>query len=346
MKKLIIALFSCFLLFISADSAEAALSCSFNSCPSGGIYVLRMSASSNAHAELPSQSNYSNYVCCSGISGTSCTGGTVFLKLSALTNAHVEQTNYSNYSNNACLTPSAGETISCNYSTSCSTGYVCLASISSGTNAHIGDCSAYSTKVCCTATAAPTFDFSVEVNPTSGSASQGSSVSTNVTATLLSGSTQSVTFSASGLPSGTSASFSPTACNPTCSSSMTINTVGSTPTGTYSINVCGTGGGLSRCVVYQLTVTAAGTQITAPGVTTNAATNITTTSATLNGTLNSMGNASFCLVWFEWGPTTSLGNVTSVQNRSSTGGFSANISGLNQNTTYYFKAFAKNGGSW
>lgn len=31
-------------------------------------------------------------------------------------------------------------------------GYVCLASISGGTNAHVGDCSAYTSKVCCQVT--------------------------------------------------------------------------------------------------------------------------------------------------------------------------------------------------
>lgn len=348
MKKIAIILFSVFLLFALADSTEAALSCyvGSGSCSSGGQAVLKMSASSNAHAELPAYSNYSSYVCCSGISGTSCSGGTAFLKLSAATNAHVERADYSNYGNSACLYPNSGETITCNYSTSCSSGYVCLASISDNTNAHIGDCSTYSTKVCCTASTVPTFDFSVSASPVSGSANQGSSVSTNVTANLLSGTTQSVSFSSSGLPSGASASFSPTSCNPTCSSSMTINTSGSTPTGTYNINICGTGGGLTRCTTYQLTVTTAGTQITAPGVTTNAATSITTSSATLNGTLTSMGNASFCLVFFQWGPTTSLGNFTSVQNLSSTGNFSANITGLTAGQTYYFKAYAKNGGSW
>ena len=146
MKRIIILSLSLFLLFILADSAEAALSCSFNSCPSGGIYVLRMSASYNAHAELPSQSNYSNYVCCSGISGTSCSGGTTFLRLSATTNAHVEENLYTYFSNNACLYPNSGETISCTYSTSCSSGYVCLASISDVYNAHIAQCGVYSRK--------------------------------------------------------------------------------------------------------------------------------------------------------------------------------------------------------
>src|SRR4030042_1010266 len=139
MKKLIILSLSVLLLFILADTTEATLSClpRSSSCLAGENVVLKMSASSNAHAELPSQSNYSNYVCCSGISGTLCGSGiTAFLKLSALTNAQVERADYFNYANSACLIPLAGETISCNYQpTSCSGGYTCLASISAPHNA-------------------------------------------------------------------------------------------------------------------------------------------------------------------------------------------------------------------
>ena len=194
------------------------------------------------------------------------------------------------------------------------------------------------------------FDFSIDIKPPSGSVMQGESVSTNVTATLVSGTTETVYFSASGLPSGATYSFSPTDnCNPTCTRTMTIFTSLSTPTGSYQITVCGINfdGTVIRCFYYyDLTVTAAGVEITPPQVTTNPATDISQTSATLNGTLNSMGNADSCLVWFEWGTTPSYGNSTSVQTMTSTGSFSANISGLSPNTTYYFEAYAKNGGSW
>ena len=113
--------------------------------------------------------------------------------------------------------------------------------------------------------------------------------------------------------------------------------------GAWSTNTGSCPGG--TCTV-QITVIEAGAGINPPGVTTNPATNITTNSATLNGILNGMGNAFSCLVWFEWGITTSYGNSTPVQIMTSTGVFSANISGLTSNTTYYFVAKAKNGGSW
>jgi len=98
------------------------------------------------------------------------------------------------------------------------------------------------------------FDFSISVNPNFGSVIQGGSVTTTITATLDAGATQSVSFSASGLPSGATASFSPTACNPTCNSSLTISTLSTTPAGTYPITITGIGGGWTRTTTYSLTV--------------------------------------------------------------------------------------------
>lgn len=399
MKKIIILLTSFFLFFIlGASLVEAALNCSVTSGSCGGTTIFKMQSTSNSHAELSNQANYSNYICCSGVAGlgNSCSGNyAVALKFSAATNAHVEENSYTDYANNVCLSASADDTVSCTYSSSCSGDYVCLASISGDTNAHVGDCNAYTTKVCCRAVSgvpacsctswnnvgcgiapcaatlmkqtrscapagcdvesqcvtdascvAPSFNFSISVAPVSGSAAQGSSISATVGTTLISGATQSVSFSASGLPAGASASFNPTNCNPSCNSTMTINTGAATPVGPYSINICGTGGSQTRCVVYGLTVTAAGGAITSPDVTTNPATNVTRTSVTLNGTLNNMGGTGSCLVWFEWGPTTSYGNSTPAQTMNSTGAFSTNISGLDPDNNYYFRARAKNAGSW
>lgn len=192
------------------------------------------------------------------------------------------------------------------------------------------------------------FDFSIDIDPTSGSIMQGDSVSATVILTLAPGaSAQDVSFYIlSGLPEGALASFIPPSCNPSCSSIMTINTSATTPTGNYSINVCGTSGDKTHCVVYGLTVTETGVEIVPPEVTTAPATNVAQTSATLNGILNSMGNADSCLVWFEWGTTPSYGNNTTLVSMTATGPFTTIISGLDSNTTYYFEAFAKNGGSW
>jgi len=89
---------------------------------------------------------------------------------------------------------------------------------------------------------------------------------------------------------------------------------------------------------------------THPQVTTNAATSVTATSATLNANLVSTGapvkehpGYISCEVWFEWGETTSYGHSTSKQSKSSTGYFSASITGLKPGKTYHFRAVASSG---
>ena len=88
---------------------------------------------------------------------------------------------------------------------------------------------------------------------------------------------------------------------------------------------------------------------THPQVTTNAATSVTATSATLNANLISTGapikehpGYISCEVWFEWGETTSYGYSTPKQSKSSTGYFSASITGLKPGKIYHFRAVASN----
>ncbi|MGE5540676.1 MAG: LVIVD repeat-containing protein [Bacillota bacterium] len=83
---------------------------------------------------------------------------------------------------------------------------------------------------------------------------QGGSGSDTVNATVSSGFPATVAFSASGLPSGTSAAFSPGSCTPSCSSTLTLTTSASTPAGAYPITITGTGG---MTTTLTLNVTAA-----------------------------------------------------------------------------------------
>lgn len=99
----------------------------------------------------------------------------------------------------------------------------------------------------------PAFDFSLS-NGGSRSVTQGSSVSNAISATMVSGTTQAVFFSAAGLPTGSTASFSPTSCSPICTSTLTISTTASTAPGSYSVLVSVTGGSLSRTTSFVLTV--------------------------------------------------------------------------------------------
>lgn len=132
------------------------LSCTVTtSCPSG-VVIYRMSGTSNAHAELPSQSNYSQLVCCSGVTGlsNSCTfPSATAVKLSGLTNAHIEQNTEVNYANNACLSVPEGGTVTVGYQSSNCSGFdTTLGSMSATTNAVAGDASAYTTKICASMT--------------------------------------------------------------------------------------------------------------------------------------------------------------------------------------------------
>ena len=81
---------------------------------------------------------------------------------------------------------------------------------------------------------------------------KGGAGSNTITATLTSGFSQGVSFSASELPIGAAASFNLGACNPTCSSQLMISTTWSTPTGTFRIKV--TGSPLSKTTLFDLVV--------------------------------------------------------------------------------------------
>jgi hypothetical protein len=83
-----------------------------------------------------------------------------------------------------------------------------------------------------------------------------------------------------------------------------------------------------------------------PSVVTNPATNITATSAQLNGTVTA--NNVLTTVTFEWGLTTSYGNVANATPSTVSGATAtpvlANIGGLTTNSTYHFRCVGVNAG--
>jgi hypothetical protein len=95
-------------------------------------------------------------------------------------------------------------------------------------------------------------NFSLSASPSSLSVTQGSSGNSTITVTPSGGFTGSVTLSASGLPSGVTASFG---TNPTTGSSVVTFTASSTATtGTSSVTITGTSGSLTHTTSLSLTV--------------------------------------------------------------------------------------------
>ncbi|MFG3687854.1 M4 family metallopeptidase [Micromonospora sp. NPDC047740] len=108
-------------------------------------------------------------------------------------------------------------------------------------------------------------DFSVTLSPTSGSVTAGNAISTTVSTATTSGTAQTVTFSASGLPTGATASFNPSSVTSGGSSTLTISTSASTPPGSYSVTVTGTGTSVNHSATYLLTVNGTGGGCTGAG---------------------------------------------------------------------------------
>ena len=112
------------------------------------------------------------------------------------------------------------------------------------------------------------FSFSLSKSG-SLTATRGSAASNTITAGLLSGTAEGVSFSVTGLPHGATGSFSQTSCIPNCYSLFTVRTSSSTPTGTYPLVVKGTAAGVSQSANVSLSVNAAPTSPTSSGSTTS-----------------------------------------------------------------------------
>ncbi len=86
--------------------------------------------------------------------------------------------------------------------------------------------------------------------------------------------------------------------------------------------------------------------LTAPGVSTIAASGVQQTSATLNGDLWNLGTSSYSVVGFVYGtdPALSATANETAGNETATGAFYQAIDGLTAATAYYFKAWARGDG--
>lgn len=100
-----------------------------------------------------------------------------------------------------------------------------------------------------------TADYTLAASPTSVSEAQGASATSTITITPTGGFSGSVALSASGLPSGVTAAFSPASA--TSTSTLTLTASGTATTGTSTVTITGTSGSLSHTSTLSLTVTAA-----------------------------------------------------------------------------------------
>jgi uncharacterized membrane protein len=99
---------------------------------------------------------------------------------------------------------------------------------------------------------APNANFTLSASPASLTVTQGNSGNSTVTVTPSGGFTGSVNLSASGLPSGVTATFG---TNPTTSASVVTLAASSTATtGTFTVTIIGTSGTLTHSTTISLTV--------------------------------------------------------------------------------------------
>jgi len=99
----------------------------------------------------------------------------------------------------------------------------------------------------------PTGSYTLSPSPSNLSIVQGTSGASTITITPQGGFNGSVTLSASGLPSGVTASFNPVST--TVASTLTLTASGTAATGTATVIVTGTSGNLSNATTLSLTVT-------------------------------------------------------------------------------------------
>lgn len=101
-------------------------------------------------------------------------------------------------------------------------------------------------------------DFTISASPPSQSVTGGSNAPYDVTITPSNGYSGLVTLSVSGVPGGTTASFSSSTIAASGSSTLTVYTSTSTPVGTYNLTITGSDGTLTHSVGVSLSVSGPG----------------------------------------------------------------------------------------
>ncbi|HZP65646.1 MAG TPA: hypothetical protein VFB32_05000 [Rudaea sp.] len=172
---------------------------------------------------------------------------------------------------------------------------------------------------------APAPDFTIAAAPTSVGVTPGASTSDTIAISPQNGFTGSVALSASGLPTGVTASFSPTST--TGSSTLTLTAASSAPAGTATVTITGTSGSLTHTTTLSLTVNAAtATELVTNGGFESGSTGWTATSGviTASGSGETAHTGSY-LAWLDgYGTTTTdtLSQTVTIPSTITTATFS------------------------
>lgn len=100
----------------------------------------------------------------------------------------------------------------------------------------------------------PSDGFSLAASPATGQVQAGAYVSTTITSKAADSGAENVDLTASGLPTGATATFQPASINSGNNAKLTVQTAASTPNGEYTITVSGKGSSTTKTTTYKLTV--------------------------------------------------------------------------------------------
>lgn len=165
-------------------------------------------------------------------------------------------------------------------------------------------------------------DFTLTATPASQTVTQGNSTTYTATVAAVGGFSGTVTFSASGLPAGATASFNPTSVTASGSSTLTVTTDATlTPPGTYTLTITGTSGSTVHTVTTTLVVNSSAPDFTisaTPASQTVVVGNSTTYTATITAVNGFGGTVTFSASGLPSGATATFSPATVTGSGSST----------------------------
>jgi hypothetical protein len=202
-----------------------------------------------------------------------------------------------------------------------------------------------STTVTLVVTSAGSANFSISASPSSQTVTAGNRTSYTATVTPSGGFTGNVNMSASGLPSGANATFSPNSiAGGSGNSTMSVTTSTNTPTGTYTLTITGTSGSLTHSTTVALVVNGFSISVSPSSrtVTRGNSTTYTVTVTSINGftggvTFSARGLPSGSSAGFNPSSVTAHGTSTvtvSTTSSTSTGTFNLRIRGSSGGVTH------------